>query len=124
MIEAPSPWEGQLTPNLNGEERFLRGGLDDVQLQTEEDSLQAHTHGISDPGHGHGYTDRWSAAGNLPAGFGPCCGDTDAYRFDQPHSDTTSSGKSNIEVTGIDEARSADETRPKNIRVVYIMKVF
>ena len=124
MIEAPSPWEGQLTPNLNGEERFLRGGLDDVQLQTEEDSLQAHTHGISDPGHNHGYSDRWSAAGSLPAGVGPCCADTDAYRFDYPHSYTTTSGNSNIEVTSINGARSDDETRPRNIRVVYIMKVF
>ena len=58
VIPAPSPWEGEKTPNINGEERFLRGGLDGVQLQTEDDSLQAHTHDVSDAGHSHPYNDR------------------------------------------------------------------
>ena len=59
VIPAPSPWKGETTPNINGEERFLRGGLDDDQLQIEEDSLQAHTHGVSDSGHSHGYDDKY-----------------------------------------------------------------
>ena len=58
VIPAPSPWEGETTPNINGEERFLRGGLDGVQLQTEDDSLQAHTHDVSDAGHSHPYDDK------------------------------------------------------------------
>jgi len=64
VITAPSPWEGEKTPNINGEERFLRGGLDGVQLHTEEDSLQAHTHGVSDSGHTHGYDDKYSSYDN------------------------------------------------------------
>ena len=61
VILAPSPWEGETTPNINGEERFLRGGVDSVQLKTEEDSLQAHTHDISDSGHDHVYYDRYTS---------------------------------------------------------------
>ena len=34
------------------------------------------------------------------------------------------SGKSNTRVTNVSGARTSGETRPKNIRVVYIMKVF
>ena len=60
VILAPSPWEGETTPNINGEERFLRGGVDSVQLETEEDSLQSHTHDISDSGHQYGNFDKYT----------------------------------------------------------------
>ena len=50
IIAAPSLWEGERTPNINGEERFLRGGFDKVQLNIEDDSLQAHTHAAHDTG--------------------------------------------------------------------------
>ena len=53
-------WAGQRTPNLNGENRFLRGALDSEQLIFEEDSMQSHTHGIHDPGHHHGYVDKYT----------------------------------------------------------------
>ena len=64
VIPAPSPWEGETTPNINGEERFLRGGLDADQLQIEEDSLQGHTHKVSDSGHTHGYVDKYVGTPN------------------------------------------------------------
>ena len=57
IIQAPSLWEGERTPNINGEERFLRGGVDGVQLSTQDDSLQSHTHGVSDSGHTHGVSE-------------------------------------------------------------------
>merc|ERR1712181_181856 len=36
-IPEPSVWAGQLTPNLNGEKRFLRGASDSEVLTLEED---------------------------------------------------------------------------------------
>ena len=121
VITAPSPWEGEKTPNINGEERFLRGGLDGIQLHTEEDSLQAHTHGISDSGHSHGYDDKYADYD------GNCCnyggGSSSRSALDESHASTSSSAKSNIEVADVSGARTSGETRPKNIRVVYIMKV-
>ena len=125
VIIGPSPWEGEKTPNINGEERFLRGGLDGVQLLTEEDSLQAHTHGVFDSGHSHGYDDKYSNVNDGIDGYwGPNGEDKITNRFDKSHSSTTNSATSNIKVTDVSGARTSGETRPKNIRVVYIMKVF
>ena len=122
VILAPSPWEGETTPNINGEERFLRGGLDADQLQTEEDSLQAHTHDVSDSGHDHGYDDKY-----IDRNTGTTDRNGDGYYFRYQyysHASTTNSATSNIKVTDVNGAQTSDETRPKNIRVVYIMKVF
>ena len=124
VITAPSPWEGERTPNINGEERFLRGGMDGVQLNTEEDSLQAHTHGVSDSGHSHGYTDKWPDSAISSSNIGPCCADNYPWAFDGNHNIVTASATSNVAVTSVNGARTGDETRPKNMRVVYIMKVF
>ena len=125
VITAPSLWEGERTPNINGEERFLRGGLDGVQLEIEEDSLQAHTHGVSDSGHTHGYDDKYPCYPcSVEGHYGPTGADTLHERFDASHSSTTNSATSNIKVTDVSGARTSGETRPKNIRVVYIMKVF
>ena len=125
VITGPSPWEGEKTPNINGEERFLRGGLDGVQLHTEEDSLQAHTHGVSDSGHNHGYDDKYpNYGGNDMGHYGPAHADGDNDRFDKSHASTSNAATSNVKVTDVSGARTSGETRPKNIRVVYIMKVF
>ena len=125
VITAPSPWEGERTPNINGEERFLRGGMDGVQLNTEEDSLQAHTHGVTDYGHSHGYDDKYpSNTEGIDGYWGPDGTDTASDRFDKSHSSTSNTATSNVKVTDVSGARTSGETRPKNIRVVYIMKVF
>merc|ERR1719249_367395 len=58
-IPEPSVWAGQLTPNLNGEKRFLRGGSDSEVLTMEEDQMQDHKHTVSDPGHTHSYVDKY-----------------------------------------------------------------
>ena len=122
VILAPSPWEGETTPNINGEERFLRGGLDANQLQTEEDSLQAHTHDVSDSGHDHVYDDKYTT---LRQDYRITSGGSYTYDYNaDSHASTTNSATSNIKVTDVNGARTSDETRPKNIRVVYIMKVF
>ena len=121
VILAPSPWEGETTPNINGEARFLRGGVDSVQLETEEDSLQAHTHDVSDSGHDHEYNDEYNDIANFRIAYGDSL---NYFAYHYSHASTTNTATSNIKVTDVNGARTSDETRPKNIRVVYIMKVF
>lgn len=123
VIPSPSQWEGQRTPNINGEKRFLRGGSDRNQLITEEDSLQEHTHGVSDPGHRHRYHDKWTNF-NGNGHLGPGSVDDEHDDWDRDHARETNLAQSNIRVTNVSGARTSGETRPKNIRVVYIMKVF
>ena len=90
-------------------------------MQTEEDSLQAHTHDVSDSGHDHGYNDEYADK----ADYRIEGGDYYSYfAYHYSHASTTNSAMSNIKVTDVNGARTSDETRPKNIRVVYIMKVF
>jgi len=56
------PMNGTNTPNLNGEELFLRGGSVSNSWTVQPDQLNDHTHAVSDPGHthhdgGHKHTD-------------------------------------------------------------------
>ena len=48
VIEHPSPWAGKLTPDINNEKRFLRGGHDSEQLTLEEDTIKSHDHSAKD----------------------------------------------------------------------------
>merc|ERR1719495_575691 len=123
VIPQPSPWAGQKTPNINGENRFLRGGADNIMLRTQEDSIQSHTHSVSDPGHTHGYDDKWVAY-SANGFIGPGGTDYQGDRFDGSHPSTSNSAASGVTVTGVQGARVDSETRPKNLRVVYIMRVF
>ena len=99
-IPQPSIWAGQLTPNLNGERRFLRGASEEDMLTLEEDQMQEHMHELSDPGHNHGYVDKytWADGDYHESGhWGPgSWADTDYDRFDQPHD-----GTSDTEPTGV-----------------------
>ena len=87
LISAPSLWEGKVTPNLNGERRFLRGGSDADMLKLEEDQLQEHTHKVNDPGHNHQFTDRYTV--NNGEHDGP---DDGNGLFGYPHSAETAIG--------------------------------
>merc|ERR1712126_729339 len=90
VIPQPSPWAGQTTPNINGENRFLRGGIDGVMLQTQDDSIQSHTHSVTDPGHAHGYIDKWPNCGGCQDGIaGPKDCDKSRDRYDQSHASTS-----------------------------------
>ena len=101
-------------------------------LQAQGHSLQAHTHGAYDTGHIHKYTDAYAGCGN------PVENLLDLFKkkhkvvleYLLPNSPHLPSeflgpvGKSNIKVTGVSGAITSSETRPKNMFVVYIMKVF
>merc|ERR1712126_24464 len=129
VIPQPSPWAGQKTPNINGENRFLRGGMDGVMLQTQDDSIQSHTHSVTDPGHAHGYIDKWPSCAyfekiHQDGIAGPKDCDKSRDRYDQSHASTSKRSFSGVKVTGVQGARFDSETRPKNMRVVHIMRVF
>jgi len=120
-ILEPSAWAGQLTPNLNGEKRFLRGASDSEVLTMEEDQMQDHKHGLSDPGHSHVYDDKYN--NNIE---GPNDGAQDGQGvFDQSHTRTSEKSTSGITVQGVSSGyRYGAETRPKNMNVIYIMRVW
>jgi len=119
-IPHPSIWAGKITPNLNGEKRFLRGALDSEELTLEEDQMQDHKHKVSDPGHTHGYNDKYTFNGG--GGYGPEDG---KGTFDYDHDRTSDSSHTGITVDGVSSGyRFGSETRPKNMNVIYIMRVW
>merc|ERR1719391_83446 len=120
-IPEPSVWAGQLTPDLNGEKRFLRGASDSEVLTLEEDQMQDHKHQVSDPGHAHNYNDKYTNNRD-----GPHDGPNDGEGiFDYDHNRTSDSSKTGITVNGVSSGyRSGSETRPKNMNVIYIMRVW
>jgi len=148
-IPQPSLWAGQFTPNLNGEKRFLRGGGDGEQLKMEDDQLQDHKHDISDPGHKHSvidpghkhsYVDKYpnyAWPGYDQGHWGPGGqghSDTINDRYDKTHYSISSSATTGLNIglttTGLHVGgvssyyRKGSETRPKNMSVIYIMKVW
>jgi len=120
-IPEPSAWAGQLTLNLNGEKRFLRGASDSEVLTLEEDQMQDHKHELNDPGHAHVYDDRYTDNRD-----GPNTGPKDGEGiFGLSHTRTSEKSTSGITVQGVSSGfRSGTETRPKNMNVIYIMRVW
>jgi len=125
-IPEPSIWAGQLTPNLNGEKRFLRGASDSEVLTLEEDQMQDHKHIVTDPGHTHGYVDKWPQMGTGDSGHdGPLFSDTSSDRYDKSHDATSEPNVTGMTVDGVTSGyKSGTETRPKNMNVIYIMRVW
>ena len=117
-IPPPSVWAGQTTPDLNTERRFLRGGSDETVLTVEEDMMQDHTHGIQDPGHSHVIHD-WTlySSGSYFGTSGQYVGGSS-----DENSDLSTTG---VSVTGVSSGyRYGEETRPKNMQIVYIIRVW
>merc|ERR1712198_462139 len=98
------PWEGSLTPNLNGEHYFLRGGSDTEYLEVQDHAVEEHT---------HDYKDRYTYTASSP-----------------DHADVTHVGwgdswsltySSTTDTTDPNDCNSDDnETRPKNMKVVWL----
>ena len=126
-IPEPSVWAGQLTPNLNGEKRFLRGASDSDVLTMEEDQMQDHKHTISDPGHSHKYVDKypnWKPTTHEDGHWGPNTADDAWDRFDKAHYSWSATTPTGVAVEGVTSGKSGLETRPKNMNVIYIMRVW
>ena len=119
-------WKGDTTPNLNGEGRFLRGGDPHEVLNLEEHMVEDHTHvdeghTHTDSGHDHGYTEYWTDCSKC--GLDGCnCGEN-------IRSSKTSTGQANIQKStanlgGLASGNKGSETRPINMRVIWIMKAW
>ena len=121
-------WKGRRTPDLNNPKRFLRGGHVSEALMVEEDSLQEHSHTstVSDPGHSHVYT-QWSTKLDSPDGSPDPAPNlnSDTMCLDFPYTGRSASEKTHISMSvhGVSGARKGSETRPKNMKVVFVMKV-
>jgi len=139
------PWTGGVTPDLNAEGRFLRGGSPDQVLTMQDDSFQQHIHSIidnehshsdyghkhSDGGHTHGvldYSTVWGkGAPKLKHGYllkeeRPNQTTKKGYANIQTGYASISSSKSGIRIGGSTHAKSGTETRPINMKVIWIMK--
>ena len=136
-IPEPSIWAGKLTPDLNGEKRFLRGNTDGNVLNLEEDQMQDHKHIFTDPGHGHPFVDKYMGDGPDNTHLGPTKEDYKGYRWDASHNVRTSNTATgakvkcfaitkvdfclNTQVENVSGGRIGSETRPRNMNVIFIM---
>ena len=134
-------WAGGTTPSINTEGAFLRGGGEDRVLEMEEDQVQEHSH--EDPGHNHGcsatstadphshkYRDLYDWCGHDAQGSGAGSGSC-GYFYEYPtttpttvkvHTSCTTTTKTSS-IGGVSSpAKSGGETRPKNMKVMYIMR--
>ena len=106
-IEHPSPWAGQLTPDLNNEKRFLRGGHDSDQLKVEDDSIKSHSHNM---------VDKFFYNDDCPSGSTV----VKTWNIENAHSDDDHLCQEE-KATG---SMGAEETKPKNMNVIFIIRVF
>ena len=125
MFTIEGIWSGQKTPDLNNQNRFLRGGNENEVLTIQEDSLQDHYHFHTDYGHNHGYTDTHFNNASGDGYLGPNHYQNEYYvdAFNWPYDAITLGATTGISVTGATGARIDTETRPKNMFVIYLMKV-
>jgi len=140
------PFTGLTTPNLNGERYFLRGGNDSTVTLMETDMVQDHVHDVDDPGHSHRtYSDggkttylpvaMWNkkSVENTNERYDSGCFETQgsdctewSYTTATDHSHTVTSASSEVTVgfvTPTNLTRKGWETRPKNMAVIYILRI-
>jgi len=131
VIPSPSNWAGIRTPDLNSQRRFLRGGNDNQCLTFEEDMFQDHTH--LDYGHTHRDAGHLHELSGSTLKYGHDYGDKDGSphwgRQSPNNDDTVLESHANIQVAHaqIGNPNSGSrgyETRPKNMGVVWIMRIY
>ena len=120
-------WKGEKTPDLNGEGHFLRGGAPHLVLNMEDHMVQDHTHidnghTHEDAGHSHPYEDCGQGIMTIdghdyPAAANQCVDKTS-------HISKANIQKSKVNMGGIEYGHSGNETRPINMRVIWIMKAW
>jgi len=118
-IPHPSVWAGTLTPDLNGQKRFLRGSneKDMLTLEAETTRLPDHKHNATSSPHSHTYTETHISNTCKTASGSYWC----------IYSTTANTGSTNvtIDVSNVYEhSKFSHETRPTNMNVIYIMRVF
>ena len=123
VIPDGSIWSGKLVPDLNGKRRFLRGGSDDMVLTLEDDQIMEHTHILNDPSHSHSYIDKHYSRDHEAKG--PTDHDTGYDQYNEPHTRTSDSASTGITITGVSsDYNHGEENRPKNMGVIWIIRVW
>ena len=120
VIPHGSIWTGKNVPNLNGERRFLRGGNDEDMLKLEEDQMQDHIHDFEDPGHGHAQNQCFRA-------YFKGGGTTEAFSNYHCNGATypTYSSQTGLSMGGVSsDYRRGAETQPRNMNVIFIIRVW
>ena len=124
VIPPGSIWTGKQVPNLNGERRFLRGGSDAEILTLEEDQIMEHEHNLDDPGHAHPYVDRYldDSADSQYFGHKEVA---HPYYPGVSHAVATSATTTGASVAGVSsQYRHGGENRPKNMGIIWIIRVW
>jgi len=142
------PWKGSFTPQLNN--LFLRGGDEETVLETQSSQLQDHQH--DDPGHSHGcsasstsgshhhtyrtgkvaheggsgenYVSDANVDNNLDDASKYITADTGSVSVSVSTTCTLDTEGSNLGGVDSNTAESGQETRPANMKVIYIMRVY
>ena len=120
VIPNGSIWTGKNVPDLNNGRRFLRGSSDDTILSLEDDMVQDHKHELNDPGHNHDYIDSYFGGQTFELGL------THDWTFNfVRETKTTDPETTGVTVEGITSSyRKGEETRPKNMHVSYIIRIW
>jgi len=124
------PLAGKNTEDLNGQGRFLRGGSSAGSLQ--DDALQTHQHTVSDPGHTHtdtGHSHAFSYTGVEDQDGDNANDRTQAHKKAMSGSTSSANAQITTNQAGVSvgeatSARTDGETRPKNMSVQWIIRVF
>jgi len=135
VIPSPSPWAGIRTPNLNSDRRFLRGGHDNHSLTFEDDMFQDHRHPDNghkheDSGHNHELSNNVLLLGNGQYGWFDVNNRQYSFAIENSrHQGKAWVSRSNIQVAHADigdpnTGSHGSETRPKNMGVVWIMRIY
>ena len=120
------PWAGGATPNLNTNGHFLRGGNENDVMVFEEDQIHNHEHtdaghSHTSPPHSHPYLEHAKSVNSGSEFDGGGWTFADISRTTNPTSVTIDNAKSNI--GGVSSSyKSDDETRPRNMKVIWVMK--
>jgi len=148
VIPPPSIWAGHNLPDLNGEKRFLRGGSYSDQLDTEDDMVQDHMH--DENAHSHStkveikikdtYRQQYDekhdhcnnncvtvkgASDHLETSEILYTSDEEIQNKDDNESIDVTNPSATCGTKGVaSKYRHGDETRPKNMNVQWIMRVF
>ena len=119
-----SIWAGRKVPDLNGERRFLRGGSEAEMLTLEDDQIIEHSHILEDSPHSHSYEDIYYD--DAHHGYGPLFYNPFNDNYDTEHyPETTEPASTGITITGVSsDYNHGEENRPKNMGVIWIIRVW